>query len=148
HESLKVLVARDLAASTNLWSTARLSAVVIDALDRRGKCPQPIRLTSEKSPYVDAPFQSFIETVFEKYSAISGKEVSCNGALISGLQSFVSTMLEYMRPIYDVLDELLLDDFRRSLFKALAFNIGIGLAVGVGRGSPKTKLILQELCTD
>src|SRR5262249_54217679 len=100
----------------------------------------------EANPDVDARFEMFMKTVHERHPFANGSGPACTGPLLAGIRTFATRMLEYMQGIYDVLDEPLLDDFKKSLFKAFAFNSGLRLATGMVRGSQRTRETLQEFC--
>ena len=97
---------------------------------------RPIRITPEHSN-VDEDFHAFVQSVYGRYGN-DFVNIKPDGALLLALRSFVTRMLEYMRGVYELLDEVLLQDFRKSLFKAFAFNCGLLLATGIVTGSSST----------
>lgn len=147
YECLNGLLANYFTTAMKSCPMAELSAIVMEGLAGADKQRGPITIRLGSNPNIDESFQRFIETVYTRHCATNDRLPS-NGALLSDVRAFVSAMLEYMQRIYDVLDGALLEDFRKSLFKAFAFNTGIRLAAGVSTGSEKTKKILQELCMD
>jgi glycosyltransferase involved in cell wall biosynthesis len=148
YQSLHVFLTQNLGPSVKSFSMATLSGSVMDGLLVAASRRSPSPITLQHNPNVDPEFQAFIDLVYRKNRKRNGNRSGANGALLSGFRLVVTRMLEYMQGIYDVCDEPLLNDFRESLFKAFAFNIGVRLATSVKRGSPATRSLLQELSID
>jgi glycosyltransferase involved in cell wall biosynthesis len=147
YESIQELVAKDLGASLKLYSISRLSAFVMDGLTLADRHPVPPRISPENNPNIDPRFQSFIASVYSSYRSRNAADPGASGVLLLSFRSFAATLLQYMQQIYDIVDEPLVEDFRRSLFKAFALICGFHLAASAVKGSPETREMLQELCS-
>jgi glycosyltransferase involved in cell wall biosynthesis len=148
YKLLNMLFATHLAQSVKSYSMDALCKTVMDALAVPGTENAPVQVAKGSNLTDDSRFESFIANVYERHDCSHGSRMTHAGSLLSSFRSFIGTMLQYMQSIYDVLDEPLLDDFRKSLVKAFALVCGVHLAVGVMRGSPATKNVLLDICTD
>jgi len=148
YKTLTHLLKNELSSSSKVCSIQRLSRIVRSKLQEVEEYSQYPGLAPGKCDYADDFLHSFIETVSREYLDLNADQTECKGSLRSGLLSFASLMIDYMQGIYEELDEPLLEDFRNSLIKAFAFNIGVCLASGTERGSTNTRRILHGLSAD
>jgi glycosyltransferase involved in cell wall biosynthesis len=143
---LNELSAGKLGPSLTSCSMTALSKIVTDELANMEFPSWPIRNTRDQST-VDEEFQAFVQSVYRLCSDEIAN-VKPGGALLLALRTFTRRMLEYMGGIYEFLDQPLLEDFKKSLFKAFAFNCGILLATAMATGSSSTRETLREICFD
>ena len=94
--------------------------------------------------YVDDKFRSFIENVNDRCQ-LNGQNSSCDGVLISSMESFTKVIFEYVDETYELIDEELLEDFKSCLFKQFAFQCGLHLCSSFTRGSDSIKKELEEI---
>jgi hypothetical protein len=124
-----------------------LSTIVMEGLAAAPASSGTTQITIGND-HVDEQFQSFLADIYRRHHRIGITVLTENGALLAAFRSLVAKMLQYMEEIYDLLDEPLLDDFKKSLFKAFAWVCGVQLAAAIDRGSRATREMLHDVCAD
>jgi hypothetical protein len=146
YESLNTLLAKKLGPSAKSCSISALSIIVMGGLAVAPTRSGTTQITLERNDHVDDQFQAFIADIYKRRRQSDAAALTENGALLASFRSFVTKILQYMQEIYDVIDEPLLDDFRKSLFKAFAWICGVQLGAAMYGGSPATKDVLHDVC--
>jgi glycosyltransferase involved in cell wall biosynthesis len=89
----------------------------------------------------DSQLGSFLKTL---YNPIPANGLSpYDGSMLGAMQRFVRLMLQYMTQTYEIVDGMVLDDFKSALYKACAFQCGsyMGNSVVNSSGETRTRLL-------
>ncbi|MEM7031756.1 MAG: glycosyltransferase family 2 protein, partial [Chloroflexota bacterium] len=125
------LITQDLAHIPLPCKTPHLAKTV---LDRMNLGRQDVFVKSSALPqtsYVDNQLAVFMETVYQQHYDVclnGANQQRYDGILLDAMLEFMQTIFTYMRNTYEWIDEVILDDFKYSLYKGFAFQTGVHLS--------------------
>ncbi|MFC5649807.1 glycosyltransferase [Paenibacillus solisilvae] len=130
-------------------SIEKLSMLTYSELDSAILRPYDYLLRLDKCDYVDDKTHQFVEKLFEGYLDLSYRPMyNGDGSLLHALKGFVEVVFEYMKLTYEILDEELLNEFKWTLMKGYAIQLGTHLShcyVGSEANKERLSVIHNEL---
>ena len=126
-----------------------LSMLTYSELDRAILRPYDYLVYLEKCEYVDEKTHQFVERMFESYLNLSHRPMyNGDGSLLHALRGFAEVIFEYMYLTYEIVDEELLQEFKWTLMKSYAIQLGTHLShcyVGSETNQERLSAIHKEL---
>ena len=148
YEVVNSMVCKELKQVTVPCTIRRLFSIVMEKFHTAVKGRYPVIIDIANNGYIDSKFRAFLENVYNHYYFNGENNFPYDGILLDAMQSFTMIIFEYMNDTYELIDDLVLEDFKSCLCKAYAFICGTHLASCFLQGSESTTEKLKELNTE
>ena len=122
-----------------------VSSLVRDHYRQFSRISQTGGVACLENHYLDRNFSVFLGGLDKKYGLTTDDKRERRGVFAGAVRDATGTILEYLDDAYEVVDEMVVEEFKSCLFKLFAFQCGTYLGACYFRGTAATKSALEEM---